>query len=290
MLCGFLIVPSINMAYVLNYIGDGDSSAYKKVSESKPYGDQPVGKLECVGHIQERVGAGLLNLLKENKGIGGKGIGGKGEGKSTRKVINTLQNYYGMAIRDNKNTTLRQMKAAIAAVLQHCVKKDGEDKDDRHMYCPQDIATSCKYQKSKIDGTEFKGDRINISEPIYQLIRPLWLRLSKNSLLEKCLHGRTQNVNEAFNAFVWERSPKDIFVGKNVLNISVATAVIACNDGALGIMKVMENIGLHTGHFNVEASRIADSVRISGVGCKATEKVKIRRKKLHAQKKRVMIM
>ena len=50
----------------------------------------------------------------------------------------------------------------------------------------------------------------------------------------------------------------------------------------------MEKIGLHTGHFNVEASRSADLVRISGVGYKAT-KVKIRRNKLHAQK-RVMIM
>ena len=50
-------------------------------------------------------------------------------------------------------------------------------------------------------------------------------------------------------------------------------------------MKVVEKIGLHTGHFNVEASRFAELVRISGVGYKATEKVKIRRKKLHAQKK-----
>ena len=74
-----------------------------------------------------------------------------------------------------------------------------------------------------------------------------------------------------------------------MLDISVASAVIGFNDGALGIMKVMEKIGLHTGHFNVEASRIADLVRISGVGYKATEKVKIRRKKLHAQN-RVMIM
>ena len=89
------------------------------MSESKRCGDQPVCKLECVGHIQKRVGTGLLNLVKENKGIGGKGIGGKGEGKLTQKVINTLQNYYGMAIRDNKNTTLRQMKAAIVVVLQH---------------------------------------------------------------------------------------------------------------------------------------------------------------------------
>ena len=47
----------------------------------------------------------------------------------------------------------------------------------------------------------------------------------------------------------------------------------------------MERIGLHTGHFNVEASRFAELVRISGVGNKATENDKIRRKKHHAQKK-----
>ena len=117
--------------------------------------------------------------------------------------------------------------------------------------------------------------------------------MSENSLLKKCLHGRTQNVNEAFNAFlklnafVWKRAPKDIFVGKNVSDIYVASAVIAFNDGALGNMKVMEKIGLHTGHFNVEASRIVDLVRIPGVGYhyKGKEKVKIRRKTLHAQKK-----
>ena len=77
----------------INYIEDGDSSAYKQVSDSKPYVDQPVGKLEYVGRTQKRVEAGLLNLVKENKGIGG-----KGEGKLTRKVINTSQNYYGMVI------------------------------------------------------------------------------------------------------------------------------------------------------------------------------------------------
>ena len=38
-------------------------------------------------------------------------------------------------------------------------------------------------------------------------------------------------------------------------------------------MKVMERIGLHTGHFNVQASRFAELVRISGVGYKATENV-----------------
>ena len=264
----------------INYIGDGDSSAYKRVLVSNPYNDVPIGKLECVGHIQKRVGADLLTLVKENKGISD-----RCEGKLTHKVINTLQNYYGTAIRNNKNTSLPQVKIAIAAVLHHCVQKSGEDKDDRHKYCTQDNETWCKYQKSKLEGSEFKGDRINISEPIYKLIRPLWLRLSESSLLVKCLHGRTQNVNEAFNAFVWKRAPKDVFVGRNVLDISVASAVVAFNDGASGVLKIMGNIGLHIGHFNMKASLGADVLRISAVRYKSTGRVQTRRKKLHAKKK-----
>ena len=36
------------------------------------------------------------------------------------------------------------------------------------------------------------GGRINIAEEVYGKIRLVWLRLSENDLLEKCLHGRTQ--------------------------------------------------------------------------------------------------
>ena len=90
---------------------------------------------------------------------------------------------------------------------------------------PVIITHGVNSKKSKLEGTEYKGDRINISEPIYNLIQPLWLRLSDNALLGKCLHGRTQNVNEAFNAFVWKRAPKDLFVAKNILDMSVASAV-----------------------------------------------------------------
>ena len=97
-----------------------------------------------------------------------------------------------MSIRRTKNTSPLQMKMPIAAVLHHCTQKEDEDEDDRHKYCPSDGDTWCKHQRSKIEGVVFKGDRVNISEKIYQLIRPLWLRLSDNVLIEKCMHGRTQ--------------------------------------------------------------------------------------------------
>ena len=134
-------------------------------------------------------------------------------------------------------------------------------------------------------GASTKNVKCQITEPIYKLIRPLWLRLSDNELLEKCLHGRTQNVNEAFNAFVWKCAPKDVFVGKNVLDIAVASAVVAFNDGAGGIINIMDKIDLHTGHFSIAASRSADLIRIVAGNYKSSEKAMIRSKKLHAQKK-----
>ena len=44
-------VEKYNVRYI-NYIGDGDSSAFAKVIESNPYPDLTVNKLECIGHIQ----------------------------------------------------------------------------------------------------------------------------------------------------------------------------------------------------------------------------------------------
>ncbi|GFV32518.1 hypothetical protein TNCV_1054991 [Trichonephila clavipes] len=35
----------------------------------------------------------------------------------------------------------------------------------------------------------------------------------REGLIEKCLHGRTQNPNESFNKCIWERIPKTVFVG-----------------------------------------------------------------------------
>ena len=58
-------VEKRGLRYV-NYLGDGDSSSFSRVQNSAPYGeDISVQKLECVGHIQKRVG-GRLRKLKAN--------------------------------------------------------------------------------------------------------------------------------------------------------------------------------------------------------------------------------
>ena len=57
-------------------------------------------KLDCVGHVQKRMGTAFCTLKDSYKGrrlSDGKTIGGKG--RLTKVLMNTLQNYYGDAIR-----------------------------------------------------------------------------------------------------------------------------------------------------------------------------------------------
>ena len=46
------------------YIGDGDSSSYNTAVKANPYPGYDIGKDECVGHFQKRVGTLCRNLKK----------------------------------------------------------------------------------------------------------------------------------------------------------------------------------------------------------------------------------
>ena len=59
-------VEKYNLRYVY-YISDGDTESYKKVVGAKLYGDFTPQKLECVGHVQKRLGTRLRKLRNEKK-------------------------------------------------------------------------------------------------------------------------------------------------------------------------------------------------------------------------------
>ena len=72
--------------------------------------------LECVGYVQKRLGTRLRNKVKEYKGISIP-IGGRVQ--LHEKMINSMQNFYGIPIRQNLNEKY-EMKKAIGAILFHC--------------------------------------------------------------------------------------------------------------------------------------------------------------------------
>ena len=84
----------------------------------------------------------------------------------------------------------------------------------------------------------------------------------RKHLLEKCLKGATQNTNEAFNGTLWHMCPKEGSWGREVVELAASLATIAFNDGALGLQKVIIEMGCVPGHFTATALSQEDSRRV----------------------------
>lgn len=99
-----------------------------------------------------------------------------GRGRLTEKVIDSIQNYYGRAIRDNIDN-IYAIKKAIWAIHFHCTEFD--DQAYRHIMCPRDENSWCKYY-SKQDDTNYK-EKISLSEEIFNVLKPLFTDCRKRS-------------------------------------------------------------------------------------------------------------
>ncbi|GFW51858.1 uncharacterized protein TNCV_1187901 [Trichonephila clavipes] len=240
------------------YLGHGVSKGFLTIKEAKVYGDTEVEKLECVGHVQKRMGTRLRNILKMSKGIklsDGKNISRRG--RLTLKEVDSIQHYYGLAIRKNLSS-VEDMKRAIWAIYFH--KLSTED-NPQHALCPLGEDSWCGYNRSIVTG-EFYIHKHSLPESILLKVKKVFRDLTEKDLLKKCLHGRTQNPNESFNKCIWERIPKTVFVGIQTLKFGVMDAVICFNDGYVSRIKVFEALGIKPGYNTDRALLIIDNKRI----------------------------
>ncbi|GFU67522.1 uncharacterized protein TNCV_1600041 [Trichonephila clavipes] len=225
------------------YLGDGDSKGFLTIKEVKVYGDTEVEKLECVDHVQKRMGTRLRNILKMSKGIklsDGENISGRGW--LTLKEVDSIQYYYGLAIRKNLSS-VEDMKRAIWAIYFH--KLSTED-NPQHALCPLGEDSWCGYNRSIVTG-EFYIHKHSLPESILLKVKKVFRDLTED-LLKKCLHGRTQNPNESLSKCIWERIPETVFVGIETLKFGVMDAVICFNDGYVSRIKVFEALGIKPGY------------------------------------------
>jgi hypothetical protein len=240
------------------YLGDGDSNAFKSVVEAQPYGcNFEIEKLECVGHVQKRMGTRLRTYKLKNskkKLPDGKTLGGRG--RLTNAMINEIQIYYGLAIRRNTKS-IDDMKKAIWATYFHL----GSTNDNpQHALC--DI-TWCKYLKAVASGEQYDhSQHTHLSAEILINIKHIFQDLANPLLLKQCLHGGTQNASESLNNIIWNRIPKNIFVSKNSLDLGIYEAVCSYNMGNITKCFILETLGLCPGINCITALKSFDKERI----------------------------
>lgn len=264
-----------SLKYV-GYIGDGDSKTFNAVKGSSPYGsDTTISKIECVGHIQKRMGTRLRKLKQSGfKCSDGKGLGGKG--RLTDPMILKLTTLYGNVIREH-NSSLLEMRKAVWAIYFHTRSSDEEP---LHSFCPAGPDSWCKYQKCVSDGTvqSFKHPA-TLPIPVMDAIKPIFNDLSHPRLLQRCLGGKTQNANESLNSVIWKFCPKTRGAGKRVVEIATGEAVITFNDGNQGRIKIMEEFGLTVGNRSKECFIELDNLRLSTAELRLHQSTKEMRKK-----------
>lgn len=243
----------------INYLGDGDTKSYKAVSEHKPYGeDIKINKMECLNHVAKRMGARLRKLklslrgkkLSDNLPIGG-------ANRLTDNIIDQLQSYYGKAISENLGST-SDMRRSIWAIYFH---KMSSDANPSHGLCPPGPNSWCKYNNSLHNGSKYKHKH-SIAPAIMEVIKPIFRDLSSDDLLKKCLHGRSQNMNESLNHLSWCRIPKSTFVGLDTLQLGVLDAVACYNEGNIVKGSVFEKLGINPGVHMIHALKCRDDERI----------------------------
>ena len=155
-----------------------------------------------------------------------------------------MQNSGGVAICKNKEN-LEKMKSSLLASLFHVVSN--KDNNFHFGHWPTGSDSWCKFNADKGNKKNtYKPGPGLLNDVIYK-IRPIYLELSKQSELVKCLHGKTQNANESFNGMIWDRIPKDMFVLLPSLQFGVYDVVSNFNIGMKASVLTIEKIGFDAG-------------------------------------------
>ena len=86
---------------------------------------------------------------------------------------------------------------------------------------PKGSDSWCKYQQDISNKMTTYVPGPGLPKNVILYVKPIFVNLSEDALLEKCLHGKTQNQNESFNGMIWQRIPKDIRVNAATFEMGV---------------------------------------------------------------------
>ena len=192
-------------------------------------------------------------------------------GRLTNTTTDKLQVYYGRAIRDNSHN-IQAMKNALMAIRHHT---QSTDKSSDHDLCPSGEGSWCGFQRDVAGGTQDYKHKHPLPNAVENTIRPTFEALSDTDLLQRCLHGGTQNQNEAFNALIWQRARKTTHSGLVVVELPTFLAISHFNDGTTTITMVLVEMGIKSGFHCFKANKKHDYSRLRHSQRKSTPAAKI---------------
>lgn len=210
------------------------------------------------------------------------GLGISGHGRLTLARVDTIQNFYGRALRDNANDAKAMSKATMAILKHYSSTVD----DPKHEDCPKGSSSWCSYQRDKASGSNL---HVPIKDPlpdaVVEVIQPLFDRLGDEAFLVGCEKCYTQNANESLHHVIWSMAPKEAYTSPQEVNIAISLGVLQFNRGYYATYSDV------TARMNIEvcsemksAWQKIDSDRLYQASYRSSVGVKQRRKQKKKQK------
>ena len=78
---------------------------------------------------------------------------------------------------------------SFKAIQHHMIKDTSNTLKKQHQYCPKSSDSWCKYWKDKANDTKLYNDDKQLSDVFMTELNPIFVRLSNDALLQRCLKG-----------------------------------------------------------------------------------------------------
>ena len=112
-----------NQLVYSTYIGDGDSSSYKRLVESNPYGDlESVRKEECLGHVQKRLEKHLKKSSQTAPAV-------------TKSKVERVGHLYALVVCCNTGKSAAEIQQALYTLIGHLGEQHSNCPSERDSWC-----------------------------------------------------------------------------------------------------------------------------------------------------------
>ena len=222
----------------------------------------------------------LTSLIQGKKLEDGSTI--SGTGRLTIARIDTIQSFYGQAIRENKGDA-KAMSRATHAILKHY---SSTPEKPQHEDCPVGKDSWCSYNRDVVTGEKTHVPIKNpLPESVVNLMQPTFDRLGSEEFLSGCERCLDQNNNESLHHVVWGIAPKEQYTSQQEASLAVALGVLVFNNGLKDtITKLLSAMDLPVHASTLRELEMIDRKRMRESDYKADPETKKHRKKLKREK------
>ena len=155
-----------------------------------------------------------------------------------------IASYYRLAMQRNAGD-VPSILAAVKPIPLHLSTTD-QNADVNHQFCPYTTDSWCRYQQAILNCESPPSHPNYLGADATSLIQDLFADFGYDSeeFIGKIYQGLSSNHNEAIHSLLFTIVDKTDAIGKDVMDLGSALAVIRYNEGFSGIERLCHTLGI----------------------------------------------